>query len=101
MGRLSVSNGDRSLAGIGGAERPLASAGLEGGVPASVGPRRGLGWVEVTERLERRLEERVRPSSGTGGSVGRLLSVRQERLGETSGELSMSKAEAGVVILEQ
>ena len=47
------------------------------------------------ERRDLRLEERVRPGCGSGGATGRRLSVRQERLGETSGELSPSMVEAG------
>ena len=74
-------SGDLSLP-PGGAERPLASAGLEDGVPGW--SRSGRGWLAVSGCLERRLEERCWP----GGPRGRRLDVRQERRGDCSGDES-------------
>ena len=77
----------------GGAERPLASTGLEGGV---LGVR--VCW-EAAARQDRWLADRVRPGWRTGGSWGRWLVVLQERLGESSGDESSRSVVAGVDIL--
>ena len=78
--------GDLSLP-LGGADCPLASTGLEEGVPGW--SRSGRGWLAGTGRRDRRLEDRCCPWE-TGGPRGRRLEVRQERRGDRSGDESQS-----------
>ena len=54
------------------------------------GARRLLDWLEAEERARLALEERCCPWSTKEGSGGRWLAVRQDRLGETSGDESRS-----------
>ena len=81
-------SGDRSLAEIGGAERPLASAGRAGGVSGGWSSRSNLGWLDAAYLLLRRLDGREDPWWEAGGSCGCLEEDRQDRLGEVSGDES-------------